>query len=56
MILKQNILIELHYLPSIQYFTKLLHYPTVYLETQEHYVKGTYRNRCNIASANGLLR
>ncbi len=54
--MSSNILIELHYLPSIQYFTKLLHYPTVYLEAEEHYIKGTYRNRCHIAGANGLLR
>lgn len=51
-----GILLELQYLPPIQYFAKLLHYPTVYLEAQEHYVKGTYRNRCYIASANGRLR
>lgn len=51
-----GILLELQYLPSIQYFTKLLHYPIVYVEAHEHYVKGTFRNRCNIASANGLLR
>lgn len=51
-----GILLELQYLPSIQYITKLLHYPIVYVEAHEHYVKGTYRNRCNIASANGLLR
>lgn len=51
-----GVLLELHYLPSIQYLTKLLHYPKVYVEAHEHYVKGTYRNRCHLASANGLLR
>ena len=49
------ILLELQYLPPIQYFTKLYHH-TVYLEQHENYRKGTYRNRCHIASANGLLR
>jgi len=49
-------LLELHYLPCIQYFSKLAHYPYVYIEQQEHYQKGSYRNRCHIAGANGLLR
>ncbi len=53
---KNQILLELQYLPPVQYFTKLLHYPLVLVEAQEHYMKGTYRNRCHIAGANGLLR
>lgn len=51
-----SILLELSYLPPVQYFTKLQHYALVLVEAQEHYAKGTYRNRCHIASANGLLR
>ncbi len=50
------VLLELHYLPCIQYFSKLAHYPVVYIEQQENYQKGSYRNRCHIAGANGLLR
>ena len=49
-------LLELHYLPCIQYFSKLAHYRVVYIERQENYQKGSYRNRCHIAGANGLLR
>lgn len=49
-------LLELHYLPCIQYFSKLVHYPTVYIEQWENYQKGSYRNRCRIAGANGVLR
>ena len=30
--------------------------PIVYLEAHEHYVKGSYRNRCHIAAANGVQR
>ncbi len=52
----EAILLELQYLPPVQYFTKLLHYPTVYLEAHEHYQKGSYRNRALIAGANGELR
>ncbi len=50
------ILFELHYLPCIRYFSTLAHYPEVYIEQQENYQKGSYRNRCHIAGANGLLR
>ena len=49
-------LLELHYLPCVQYFSKLVSYKVVYIEQQEHYQKGSYRNRCHIAGANGLLR
>lgn len=42
------------YLAPIQYYSKLANFP-VYIEKQENYVKQTYRNRCNIASANGVL-
>jgi len=51
-----SILIELHYLPSVQYFSKLFHYEKVVLEGHENYSKGTYRNRCHIAAANGVQR
>lgn len=50
------ILMELQYLPPIQYFTKFIQYDTIWIEQQENYKKGSYRNRCHIASANGLLR
>lgn len=52
----QNILLELHYLPSIQYFSKFLAHPTVFIEQHENYLKGSYRNRCYIVGANGLQR
>lgn len=50
------ILLETQYLPPIQYFTKLASGEPVYIEQWEHYQKGTYRNRCHIAAANGLTR
>lgn len=49
-------LIELQYFPPIQYFAKLLQFDKVRLEAHENYNKGTYRNRCHIAGANGLQR
>lgn len=50
------VLTELHYLPSIRYMRLLASYPVVVLDQQEHYQKGSYRNRAHIAGANGLLR
>ena len=52
---QQSILIESQYLPPIQYFSKLVQYATIFIEQQEHYAKGSYRNRCEIATANGIL-
>ncbi|MCP4437491.1 MAG: WbqC family protein [Aureispira sp.] len=51
----QHILIELQYLGTIQYYSKLIHYPKVYLEQHENYRKGSFRNRCHISTANGVL-
>jgi hypothetical protein len=50
------VLLELQYLPPVQYFTKLAAYSDVWLERQEHYVKGSFRNRCHIAGVNGVQR
>jgi len=46
-------LIELHYLPCIEYLHVLNAYEKVFFETQEHFVKQTWRNRCRIYGANG---
>lgn len=48
--------IELHYLPTIQYMSKLVQYDKVIIETGENYQKGSYRNRTNIIGGNGLQR
>lgn len=50
------VLLELHYLPNIQYFTKLVYYPTIYIERCEHYTKGSFRNRCYIGTSHGALQ
>jgi hypothetical protein len=54
--LKKTALLELHYLPPVQYVSKLLQYPKVILEQHENYSKGSFRNRCHLASSTGLLR
>lgn len=43
------------YLPPIHYFSVLLKSETVFIEQYEHFIKQTYRNRCEILSSNGPL-
>jgi hypothetical protein len=43
------------YFPPISYYYYLLQFDNVLLETNEHYIKQTYRNRCDIMSPNGKL-
>jgi hypothetical protein len=47
------LLIELHFLPSIEYFCALQSFDEVIFEKHEHFVKQSYRNRCYINTANG---
>ena len=48
------LLIDLHYLPCLEYFCLLLAHEKVYLEANESYIKGSYRNKAKIITANGL--
>ncbi|MEP2771646.1 MAG: WbqC family protein [Fulvivirga sp.] len=45
-------LIDLQYLPSLEYFAVLFKYDKIIIEKEEHFVKQTFRNRCEILSAN----
>jgi len=49
-----EILLSTAYLPPVQYMSKFLTYNKVRIETQEHFLKQTYRNRTIIESGNGL--
>lgn len=42
------------YLAPVQYYCKLFSFESVVIETTENYLKQTYRNRCLIATANGI--
>ena len=42
------------YLAPVQYYCKLFSFDTVMMEANENYLKQTYRNRCLVASANGI--
>ncbi len=49
------LLLSTAYLAPIQYYTKLASGEAICIEQWEHYSKQSYRNRCSILSANGLL-
>lgn len=49
-----NVILSTAYLAPVQYYTKLYAYEDVCIEAEENYLKQTYRNRCHIASANGM--
>lgn len=44
------------YLAPIAVYAQYANAETIYIECYEHFVKSTYRNRCHIASPNGVLR
>src|SRR5579859_5918696 len=48
-----TVLIEPHYLPSLEYITALLPFQEIRLEGWEFFPKQTYRNRCYVATAQG---
>lgn len=53
--MQQPILLSTAYLPSVFYLKQILQYDTIIIEKNENFIKQTYRNRCNIVSANGLI-
>jgi hypothetical protein len=48
-------LLSTAYLPPVEYISIIAKYNAIELETKEHFVKQTYRNRAVILSANGPL-
>jgi len=54
--MKSGLLIESHFLPSIEYFCALHPHKSIFLEAHEHYVKQSYRNRCYIHAVQGVER
>lgn len=43
------------YLAPVSYYAKLYHYPYIEVETWCSYTKQTYRNRCQIVAAQGIM-
>jgi len=49
-----DIIIEPHYLGSLEYYSLLIQYDHIYLEVHDAYRKQTFRNRCYLLTANGV--
>lgn len=43
------------YAGNIQYYSKLAHYPSLIADVFQHYEKQTFRNRCRIMTAGGIM-
>ncbi len=52
--MNKKALIELQFLPSLEYFCALQNFDEVILEKHEHFVKQSYRNRCYINTSQGV--
>ncbi|MCB0396071.1 MAG: WbqC family protein [Flavobacteriales bacterium] len=52
----QKLLVSTAFFPPVSYVHALLSANEIWLEAHEHYVKQSYRNRCYIYGANGILR
>jgi hypothetical protein len=50
----QTVLLSTAYLAPVEYYLQMNTHRQVMIEQHDNYVKQTYRNRCVIASANGL--
>ena len=49
---KTNILLSTAYFAPVQYYSKIISSPVVFIEQFEHFQKQTYRNRCVILGGN----
>ena len=54
MVKAETVLLSTAYLAPLEYYRRMYNHRQVVIEKQCNYVKQTYRNRCVIASANGL--
>ena len=52
----KKIIIEPHYLGSLEYYIAILRADEVRLEVEDHFIKQTYRNRCYFNSSLGVKR
>ena len=52
---RDNFLLSTAYLAPIEYYVVLANSERILLEQHEYYQKQSYRNRCRIATANGII-
>lgn len=50
-----TVLLSTAYLPNIHYLSAVINHDGIVIEKYENFVKQTYRNRCDIVTANGRL-
>ncbi len=50
-----TILLSTAYLPNVNYLSQVINCDNLVIEKHENFVKQTYRNRCDIVTANGKL-
>lgn len=48
-------ILSAQYFPNIEYISKFLLFDKIIIEAHENYLKKTYRSRCDILSANGII-
>lgn len=48
-----RVLIEPHYLPTLEFFSAISNFDEIVLDVHSHYVKQSFRNRTMVNSANG---
>lgn len=53
--MQSNTILSIAYLPPVEYFQKIKQADDVYIEKHEYYIKQSYRNRCRVLSANGVV-
>ena len=52
---KTPVLLCITYFGSVQYYSKIHVHNNVYVEQYENFTKQTYRNRCEVLGANGII-
>ncbi len=52
---EKMLLLPTSYFPNIKYFRLISEYNEIEIEIYEHFPKQTYRNRCEILGANGIM-
>lgn len=51
---RKTLLLSTAYLGPVAWFKALVSGDNVFIDKEEHYIKQSYRNRCNILTANGI--
>jgi len=55
-VIQENVIVPCCYLPPISFWSVWLNAAHIEIEAQENFVKSTFRNRCEVAGTNGLLK